>query len=93
MFSSKNLSSPQEKFVKPRHPTSRKNQGKLREEILVKWRQSSVRKTRQVKADFGKKFSSKQGVWSFCKKIQAKANSARNLLQIEAAFGKKKSSD
>ena len=93
-FSRKNLSSPQEKFAKPRKIINfSSNQGKLREEILVKWRQPSVRKTRQVKVDFGKTFSSKQGVWSFCKKIQIKANSARNLLQIEAAFGKKNSSD
>ena len=70
------------------------NQGRLREELFVKSRQLTVRKTRQVKTDFGKIFLLNQGVFSFCKKLE-KSNQirlARNLSQIKKAFGKKKSS-
>ena len=64
--------SPQKNFVKPRHLTPRKNN-----KIFVKSRQPTVRKTRQVKADFGKIFSLNQGFLSFCKKIQIKSYRTR----------------
>ena len=57
----------QEKMI-----TFSSNQGILREEIFVKSRQPLVRRTRQVKADFGNKFSSiKASCRPFVRKFKA----------------------